>query len=169
MPPLDRFVLAQVIHLNLPKKCMLHFHLQKRLILIHFSYLFFYIIMLLGIEFASAWVLGKGICMCTRSCYISTKEEEPQHWKILISIISIIKHGIWRGNRTINDYVQVVENLASIDCLVDDLNLVFIILNSLGPQYKYLDTSMSIWGVMQDFDKLVSLCIIEEIKLKLNA
>ena len=44
-----------------------------------------------------------------------------------------------------------------------------VTLNGLGPLYKSLDTSISVRGVMPDFEELVALCITEEVKLGLNA
>ena len=55
-----------------------------------------------------------------------------------------------------------------IDCLVDDSNLVSVNLNGLGPQYKSLDTSVSMRGVLPNFEELVALCINKEVKLGLN-
>ena len=82
-------------------------------------------------------------------------------------------HGIWRGNKTIHDYVaeiqQIAYDLASIDCPIDDSNLVLVTLNGLGPQYRSLDTSVLVRGVMPDFEKLIALCITKEVKLGLNA
>ncbi|KAH7423386.1 hypothetical protein KP509_12G052900 [Ceratopteris richardii] len=48
-------------------------------------------------------------------------------------------------------------------------DMVSIRLNGLGPQYKSLDSSISMRGTMQDFDELVALCMTEEVKLGLNA
>ena len=45
-----------------------------------------------------------------------------------------------------------------------------VTLNGLGPLYKSLDTSISVRGVMPNFEELVALCITtEEVKLGLNA
>ena len=42
-------------------------------------------------------------------------------------------------------------------------------LNGLGTQYKSLDTSVSVRGVMLHFKELVALCITKEVKRGLNA
>ncbi|MCO5590374.1 hypothetical protein L7F22_044344 [Adiantum nelumboides] len=57
-------------------------------------------------------------------------------------------HCVWRGNRSISDYVteikQIQGDLASINVEVPDDDLVSVTLNGLGPEYKSLDTSISV-------------------------
>ncbi|KAH7298262.1 hypothetical protein KP509_25G034200 [Ceratopteris richardii] len=43
-------------------------------------------------------------------------------------------------------------------------DMVSVMLNGVGPQYKSLDTSISVRGTMPDFDELVALCMREEHK-----
>ncbi|KAH7431129.1 hypothetical protein KP509_08G031100 [Ceratopteris richardii] len=63
-------------------------------------------------------------------------------------------HSVWRGNRIITNIFH--------NCTVDDDDMVSVMLNGLGPQYKSLDTSISVRGTMPDFDDLVALCMTEE-------
>ncbi|KAH7289707.1 hypothetical protein KP509_30G015500 [Ceratopteris richardii] len=60
---------------------------------------------------------------------------------------------------------KIIDDLASINWRVQDDDMVSVMLNGLGPQYKSLDTSISVRGTMLDFDELVALCMIEEVKL----
>ena len=78
-------------------------------------------------------------------------------------------HNVWRGNQSINDNVteikQLEEDLVCINVDVLDDDLVAITLNGLGPDYKSLDTSISVCSNMPDFEELVALCLQEEVKL----
>ncbi|MCO5593000.1 hypothetical protein L7F22_047004 [Adiantum nelumboides] len=77
-------------------------------------------------------------------------------------------HCVWQGNRSISDYVteiKQIQDLASINVEVPDDDLVSVTLNGLGPEYKSLDTSISIQGHMPDFEELVNLCLQEKLKL----
>ncbi|KAH7298261.1 hypothetical protein KP509_25G034100 [Ceratopteris richardii] len=59
---------------------------------------------------------------------------------------------------------KIVDDLASINCKVKDDDMVSVMLNGVGPQYKSLDTSILVRGIMPDFDELVALCMREEHK-----
>lgn len=78
-------------------------------------------------------------------------------------------HNVWRGNRSIEEYVaeikQTFADLACINVEVCDDDLVSVMLNGLGKDYKSLVTFVSVHGKMPDFDELVALCLQEEVKL----
>ncbi|KAH7330986.1 hypothetical protein KP509_20G011100 [Ceratopteris richardii] len=64
---------------------------------------------------------------------------------------------------------KITDDLASINCKLEDHDMVSIMLNGLEPQYQSLDTSISVRGTMPDFHELVALCMTLEVKLGLNA
>jgi len=69
----------------------------------------------------------------------------------------------------INDYSTKVKNLAdafaSIGTHVDDEDLVAVTLNGLGKNYNQFRTSITIRKTFSDFQNLITLLIIEEMRV----
>ena len=78
-----------------------------------------------------------------------------------------------RRGRSIQEYVieikTIANQLASIEAVVSNDDLVAVTLNGLGLEYKPFDTSISVRQNMPDFNELVALLIHEEVKLGLNS
>ncbi|KAH7299355.1 hypothetical protein KP509_24G007300 [Ceratopteris richardii] len=64
---------------------------------------------------------------------------------------------------------KIIDDLACINNKVEDNDIVLVMLNDLEPQYKSLDTSTLVRGIVLGFYQLVALCMTEEVKLCFNA
>ncbi|KAH6555585.1 hypothetical protein KP509_1Z242700 [Ceratopteris richardii] len=95
--------------------------------------------------------------------YIMKASTTKEAWDIIHKI-----YGTLRGARKIH-LKQKLHSVSFINCKVKDYDMVSLRLNGLGPHYKSLDTSISVRGTMLDFDELVALRMIEEVKNGLNA
>lgn len=78
-------------------------------------------------------------------------------------------HDVKKGNLNINDYAlkvkSIVEKLGSIGVTVDHDDLVAVILNGLGKDYKPFQTSIAVRKTFPCFNDLIALLISEEIRL----
>ncbi len=78
-------------------------------------------------------------------------------------------HNLQKNKMNISDYSTKVKNLAgvltSIGALVNDEDLVAITLNELGKDYSQFRILITIRKTFFDFQDLITLLIIEEMKI----
>ncbi|KAH7330983.1 hypothetical protein KP509_20G010800 [Ceratopteris richardii] len=104
------------------------------------------------------FLMGKGLWEL-----VNGEDECPEkvlHWISIYISESLIPH-IMKAS-TPKEAWDIIHKICDDD-------MVSVMLNGLGPQYKSLDTSISVRGTMPDFDELVALCMTEEVKFGLNS
>ncbi|KAH7387814.1 hypothetical protein KP509_16G042400 [Ceratopteris richardii] len=111
------------------------------------------------------WVL---ICLLeSLSRHIMKASTQKKDWDIIHKIYGTSMKA--RKDHLKQNFHTITNDLASINLKVEDDDMVSVMLNGQRPQYKSLDTSILVRGTMPDFDELVALCMIKEVKLGFNA